>query len=437
MKTLSSIKIVLFLNISDYYSFLKEFNDSIFHKILFNDCKQELNLVFNYLYKNCLLYKNLTLSKSEVRCFDDLLYLINKEFLIVTSDNESIERFSKIKNENLCGVLTYSSFKRSYAYNLTQEIETQSRAACGILEEKSPKIGVLLRQWDSESITSTCIKSLLEQNYSNFEIYLLDDNSSDWSPLNLFINYDEVTVIPINSRAEYCLGFNIAANYAISDKCEYLFIVNNDTKNFSSNLLDELQKSLTYSHVGIASPKVLNFDGIEIHWRPRKWLGIPFDIATEGYMVTSTLWVELDGFNNSFFRYCEDLELVKRIKLLNKDQKLLVNASFEHQGNGTTWKLVFIPVFYYMRNMIWIQRFYNYEKLKFEHIKNALKKMKDLNKRKLKISSNVYFIAYLKIWTYTVIALIFGVITKPRRNNVNDISDHLKKIGNSLIYRLK
>ena len=220
---------------------------------------------------------------------------------------------------------------------------------------KREKLGILMIQFDAYKLTKDCIESLLKTKYRNKKIYLLDNASEDYSSLELFLNYPEIIIISSISRTSYCQGFNILADFAARDNCKYLFITNNDTKGFSYNIFEELIKNLT-ARIMIVSPKILDFTQKDIHWRPRTKFGMQFDIATEAYLISTAIWRKVGGFNSNFIMYIEDLDLLQRIWKIGGQSLLVTNVKLNHLGNGATKKLIFIPTYYYLRNLIWVQK---------------------------------------------------------------------------------
>jgi GT2 family glycosyltransferase len=276
------------------------------------------------------------------------------------------------------------------------------------------RVGVLLRQWDSFDLTSNCIESLLLQQQVSYTIYLLDDASQDDSGFQLFIHFPQIIIIPLVTRAEYCLSFNILAKYSEFDGCTNIFIVNNDTKDFHRQLLFQLSAALHERDVGIVSPKVLDFDNELVHWKPRRWLGIQFDLATEAYMLRISSWNAVGGFNNSYFRYCEDLRLCFDLRNLGLKQKLVTTVSLQHLGNGSSKKMAFIPVFYFSRNLVWIQKLHYGNTYLLKAVGQAYPRSKDQVSQKIKLFPKHRRLGTLILHLYMCSGLMSGIFPKSR-----------------------
>ena len=58
-------------------------------------------------------------------------------------------------------------------------------------------------------------------------------------------------------RLNYCETFNYLANKAISDGCEFIFMVNNDTKNFSMDYFEQIISTFEDRQVGMVGSACL------------------------------------------------------------------------------------------------------------------------------------------------------------------------------------
>jgi GT2 family glycosyltransferase len=392
------------------------------------------------LYFQKKLKRTLVLAVGETRTVEELVEAISVPFIIIAAGSSIwLRSTNQTDKSNLEAGYTYQQFsayrdKEALQLEFTNEI-LPSEALLPTIETE--KIGVLIAQIESYDLTAGCLMDMRKQTYKNFEVYVLDDASSDSSMVSLFCEFPEVTIIPVVTRASYCLGYNIIAKYAIMDCCDYIFILNNDTKDFSKNLLTNLKNSFLTEGVGIASPKIIDFAGGQTHWRPRKWLGMQLDIATEGYMLPAAIWSELDGFNNSYLVYCEDLELVNRLEQIGKTQHLVTDVCFSHLGNGTTKKMIFITVFPFIRNMIWVLRKYFGRRIPPSLVKLAWQKVLAVMRSKYKKNDAIELKTFVLVWIYAIAGFLAGIFWGPKRNEPNAVGAHLLKTNEKIVYMLK
>ncbi len=118
---------------------------------------------------------------------------------------------------------------------------------------------ILIVNWRTPELLSKCLNSLaLDENYLNWEIYVVDNNSQDESVNIIESQFKGVNLIKNTAN----LGFSIACNQVFKIfTTNYIFLLNPDTtitKNAISTLVNYMQAN---PDVGICGPKVLNQDG--------------------------------------------------------------------------------------------------------------------------------------------------------------------------------
>lgn len=96
-----------------------------------------------------------------------------------------------------------------------------------MIEKKSPVIIIVLT-WNNFEDTAECLQSLQEIDYPNYHVVLVDNGSVDDSLKKIRSLYPEVTIIEINKNLGYAGGNNVGIQYAISERAEYILLLNND-----------------------------------------------------------------------------------------------------------------------------------------------------------------------------------------------------------------
>ena len=90
----------------------------------------------------------------------------------------------------------------------------------------NPKVSIIIPHWNGIEILSECLDSLTQTEYSDKEIIVVDNASTDGSPDWVNINYPSVKLIENDQNYGYAGGCNRGANAATGD---YLIFLNNDT----------------------------------------------------------------------------------------------------------------------------------------------------------------------------------------------------------------
>lgn len=224
-------------------------------------------------------------------------------------------------------------------------------------------VGVIIINWNGKKFLGDCLNSLRRQTFKNFEIFLVDNNSSDGSQEYIKENFPEVRIIQLDKNYGLGKAFNIGVNEAFKNpKIKYIVLLNSDIK-AEPNWLEELMQAVNNSEnekVGIFVPKILFMDNPQIifstgqifkdaHLQERglleKDLG-QFDDKTDivGGSSTACLYKremleEIGLYREEFFYSAIDMELAWRA-----------------QKKG--WKAYFVPksIVYHKANLFLLRK---------------------------------------------------------------------------------
>jgi len=106
-----------------------------------------------------------------------------------------------------------------------------------------PKVGIILVNYKDYAtrFLQDCRDSLRAQNYSDFQVYLVDNATSAESKKYLQENYAEAKIIANINNDGFAKGNNDGMKMALADGCEYIFLLNMDTV-VAPNALAEMIK---------------------------------------------------------------------------------------------------------------------------------------------------------------------------------------------------
>jgi GT2 family glycosyltransferase len=216
---------------------------------------------------------------------------------------------------------------------------------------------------------SHCLNSIKKSAGNlNIEIVVVDNNSTDASPKALINVFPEVNFILLDEN----LGFGKANNIGVNATTgEYILILNPDTV-LEENTLQVMYDFMeSRKDVGIAGCKVLNSDGtFQLACRrgfPTPWVSFTklFGLQTlfpkiklfsrynqtykpvnETYEVDSVIgafmfirrntWDKINGFDEAFFMYGEDIDLCYRAKKLGDKVMYVHSTSIIHYKGIST-----------------------------------------------------------------------------------------------------
>lgn len=216
-----------------------------------------------------------------------------------------------------------------------------------------PKVSIIILNWNQPEFTINCVKSVLKQDYNDFEI-LLVDNGSDDNSLEIFekefSENKKIRILETGKNLGYAGGNNFGVENA---KGDYITILNNDTI-VEENWLSELVKGLeSEEKTGAVSSWEIR-EGVEDRV-DTKSLG--FTNTLLGYQVTYHYkkslektdiinLLPIDGcsfiykkniidqpFDSEYFIYAEEIYLAWLLNLKGYKNKLATKSIVHHFHN--------------------------------------------------------------------------------------------------------
>ena len=89
------------------------------------------------------------------------------------------------------------------------------------------KASVIIPNWNGKDLLKECLDSLRKQSYKEFEIILVDNNSTDQSVEYVKNNYQEVRIIKLDKNYGFARAINEGVKKSLA---KYVIFLNNDTK---------------------------------------------------------------------------------------------------------------------------------------------------------------------------------------------------------------
>jgi GT2 family glycosyltransferase len=235
----------------------------------------------------------------------------------------------------------------------------------------TPKIYVVILNWNGAEDTLSCLKSLDGIKISNFEITsLVIDNASSDESIDKIEKYKpencHLQIIKNKINLGFAAGNNIGINYALSCGADYIFILNNDTQ-VDKNIIEQFLFSVKkYDGIGIFSPKIYFAKGYEFRkkYRPQDlghviwsaggkidWNNVyasnfgvdevdrgqfdknmKTDFATGAAMfVKAEVFRQVGTFDEKYFMYFEDVDFCERYKRKGGSVMYLESAYLWHK----------------------------------------------------------------------------------------------------------
>ncbi|MFM2056991.1 MAG: hypothetical protein RLY71_1376 [Pseudomonadota bacterium] len=234
-------------------------------------------------------------------------------------------------------------------------------------KNKNKKISIVIVNYNGKKFLKDCLSSLEKNCSSEFEVIIIDNNSSDKSAEYIEDNFSDVTLIKSSVNHGFTGGNNIAAQYATG---EYILLLNNDTvvKTSLDPMIEALDK---HQDVGAIGCHLEYSDGkhqesigkkpspliLALSWTPlahvfdffRRTLPsrsaeyfMPFVYATwvsgACLLTRASIWKELKGLDEKYFMYMEDTDYCLRVHDLGYKVAYTSNTCVLHfEGAGKPW----------------------------------------------------------------------------------------------------
>jgi len=264
-----------------------------------------------------------------------------------------------------------------------------------------PKISIIIVNYNGQDFLTDCLESVLKSDYPDFEVILVDNNSSDDS-INIVKNkFSQVKIIINKKNLGFARANNIGIKQAIGDA---IFLLNNDTvidPQLIKRLVSELFKT---ENIGIVGPKIyfanteniIWFAGGKIDWenfnswhlnRNKTDQDLASDVLREVDFITGcALMIKKDVINkiglldNKFFAYYEDADWCQRAKKAGFKIVYVPFGGVWHIKSATARRYVS----YRLKYNLWRNRFIFYWryapkkyriKLLVEYIRSIIKKL--------------------------------------------------------------
>lgn len=241
------------------------------------------------------------------------------------------------------------------------------------------KIGIVTVLYNSESVLNEFFKTLSEQTYTNFILYVVDNLSPDGSlqlSKKLSDEYPFQTII-IENENNYGVakGNNIGIIKAVEDHCDFILLSNNDIA-LENNALENLLSGLHKHNADLVVPKIF-FYGTNKIWaagggyKKRNGLTVQYGQEEEDhgqfntdqkvdYAPTCFMLIKREVFKSvglmdeNYFVYYDDTDFVYRA--LNKNNKTLwyiADSVIHHNESTSTGKMSDFSVKFLWRNLVY------------------------------------------------------------------------------------
>jgi GT2 family glycosyltransferase len=240
-----------------------------------------------------------------------------------------------------------------------------------------PLVSIITVNYNQSEVTCAFIESLNKITYPNFEVIVVDNNSTEDDPAIIKKRYPNIIFIqnPIN------YGFAAGNNFGLMRaRGEYIMLLNNDIEvppNFMEPLVEKLEGNLK---IGAVSPKIkfyyqpdtIQYAGFTpinnitmrnsaIGYRQKDIGQFEMDRQTAyahgaAMMVPMRIVKEVGLMSYIFFLYYEEADWCARIANAGYSMHYVHNSHVLHKESVSTGKLSSLKIYYLNRNRIVFMR---------------------------------------------------------------------------------
>lgn len=235
----------------------------------------------------------------------------------------------------------------------------------------APCVSVVIVNYNAGDRLSRCLDCLSKQRFRDFEIIIVDNGSRDDSIQSAQKTGVPFELIEIGDN----LGFAAANNRALAfARGNWIAFLNPDAyaePGWLENLIGATGRypdvdAFGSTQIDAANPSVLDGAGDVYHifgvpyrghyGRPVSELpgeGECFAPCAAAAMYRRSTLEALGGFEESYFCYCEDVDLAFRLRLAGGRAIQVRDAVVLHEGSGVTGQRSHFTVYHGHRNRIW------------------------------------------------------------------------------------
>ena len=223
---------------------------------------------------------------------------------------------------------------------------------------EKPSVTVIVLNWNGKDLTIECLESLKQVNYSNFNILVVDNGSTDGSVELLKEKFPEVSILVLEKNLGYAGGNNRGFNSLKTDQPEFVIFLNNDTivdENFIEPLVKQL---LTHKKASQTVPKIYYEDDPKLIWYAggivNLWTGSIYHLGIRQYdgpayskthktkyatgccfCMRYEEFKEFGGFDEAFPMYSEDVDLSLWIRAAGKQVWFVPDSKIWHKVSAS------------------------------------------------------------------------------------------------------
>jgi len=271
------------------------------------------------------------------------------------------------------------------------------------MKELEGKVSIVVLNYNGKELLRKCLESILkETEYGNYEIIVVDNNSSDASVEMVKKFFPELKLIQNKKNYGFSKGNNIGAKYGLRNDAEFILFLNNDTEVTKGWLREMVKIAKSKEEIGIVGPRFLFPDGriqkncykyrygFSHSLAPDKIMEV--DCVTAACMLIKRRVIEKIGLlDESYYPiYFEDVDYCFRVKKAGFKIICTPNSIVYHHKGVTMEKLDWQYETYHTNRIRFILKHFPHSWLIVRFFIEIWNIIEAIKKKKLKILLSTY-----------------------------------------------
>lgn len=232
------------------------------------------------------------------------------------------------------------------------------------MSDTSTLVYIIIVTWNSHEQLEYCLPTVVETDYANYKVLIVDNNSEDDTVDFVRNNYPDIELIQNTKNRGYAGGNNDGIRHALDNDAKYIAIINPDIKvdpRWIENAVTITDNSLKAGILGFnvfgehrdEDPDALQFERAKASWSKLEVSIVPSQEIISGcaLFVKADIFRNLGLFDEKYFCYCEESDLEHRVRRAGYEI-VRINVPLWHEGEGSSKRIPIKKSYLEMRNSI-------------------------------------------------------------------------------------
>ena len=237
-----------------------------------------------------------------------------------------------------------------------------------------PYVGVIIVNYNRKNDLEKCIMSVINSDYSNFEILIVDNGSTDGSLPYVRERFPNLQIISNTLNLGFTGGNNQGMEYFLEKQAEFIFLLNNDAVVNKDAIGELVMQAKLHPTAGVFGGKILNIEnpsylvdaggGVKNGWKAylrgegerdaNQYDTIEkMDFVMGCAMLIRTNMIrDIGFFDEDYFVYHEEIDLCYRAKINGYETLYIPKAVIFHPDTRKRDELSVSVTYYITRNTL-------------------------------------------------------------------------------------